>query len=288
MFKLGIITDEITQDLEKALEFASSQNLDCFELRSAWEKDPFEYTDEDFEEIKRLSDKYEIPLVSISSPFYKCSYFDEDTRKKHIEGLKRLVDKCEFLGVSQIRCFDFFRDSRVTLDMIAEAYKEPVEICESKGVTLLIESEPSANSFNCRKTGETVRKINSKWVKALYEPGNNLYGCTEEVPFPEGYDCVKDIFCHVHIKDAVLREGKTVGVAIGKGDVAYEEMFREFINSGFEGAVVLEPHYKPGAELSEELLRNPKGSAFSDGGFIASEECIIEVNRILDRIKEEE
>ena len=48
MFRLGIITDEITQDLEKALEFASIQKLDCFELRSAWEKDPFEYTDEDF------------------------------------------------------------------------------------------------------------------------------------------------------------------------------------------------------------------------------------------------
>ena len=65
MFKLGIITDEITQDLEKALQFASEQGLDCFELRSAWEKDPFEYTDDDFEEIKRLSDKYNIPFVSI-------------------------------------------------------------------------------------------------------------------------------------------------------------------------------------------------------------------------------
>ena len=154
MFKLGIITDEITQDLEKALAFASKQKLDCFELRSAWEKDPFEYSDEDFEEIKRLSNKYAMPLVSISSPFYKCSYFDADTRKKHIEGLKRLIDKSEFLGVSKIRCFDFFKDSRVTLDMIAEAYKEPIELCKGKGITLLIESEPSANSFNCLRNSK--------------------------------------------------------------------------------------------------------------------------------------
>lgn len=284
MFKLGIITDEITQDLEKALMFAKEQGLDCFELRSAWEKDPFEFTDEDFAEIKRLSDKYEIPLVSISSPFNKCSYFDEDTRKTHMDGLKRLLDKAELLGFSKIRCFDFFRDSRLSINMVAEAFKVPIALCERKNITLLIESEPSANSFNSQKTAEIVKKINSPFVKALYEPGNNLYTDTDEVPFPDGYNYVKDVFCHVHIKDAVKRDGKTVGVAIGDGEVAYEDMFREFIKTGYSGAVVLEPHYKPGGEISEELLRNPKGSMFSEGGFVASEECIVAVKKIINKI----
>lgn len=284
MFKLGIITDEITQDLEKALEFASSYNLDCFELRSAWEKGPFEFSDNDFNEIKRLSDKYNMPLVSISSPFYKCSYFDTDTRRKHIEGLKRLVDKADFLGVSQIRCFDFFKDDSVTPDMIAEAYQEPIQLCKDRGITLLIESEPSANAFDCKRVSDIVRHINNECIRALYEPGNDIYSCTDEIPFPDGYECVKDIYCHVHIKDAVIRDGKTVGVAIGSGNVAYEEMFKEFIDSGYSGAVILEPHYKPTGEIPEELLKNPKGSMFSEGGFIASRECIIAVNRILNRI----
>ena len=90
-------------------------------------------------------------------------------------------------------------------------------------------------------------------------------------------ESVKDCFCHIHIKDAVIHDGKTVGVAIGNGDVDYKGMFKELINSGYDGAVVLEPHYKPGGTISEELLRNPKGSSFSEGGFIASEECIIAV-----------
>ena len=285
MFKLGIITDELTQDLEQALSFASVRGLDCFELRSAWEKDPFEYTDEDFDEIKRLIDKYSVPLVSVSSPFYKCSYFDTDTRKKHMKGLARLIEKAPMLGVSQIRCFDFFRDSRLNLDMIKEAFEEPINMCREKGIVLLIESEPSTNSFNCRRTAELVKHINSPHVKALYEPGNNLYGCVEERPFPEGYEFVKDVFSHIHIKDAVLRDGKTVGVAIGKGEVDYKSMFKTLLDTNYEGAVVLEPHYKPGAELSEELLRNPKGSQFSEGGFIACEECITAVYKILADIK---
>lgn len=287
MFKIGIITDELTQDLEKALSFASSEGLDCFELRSAWEKDPFEYTDEDFEEIKRLSDKFSLPLVSISSPFYKCSYFDTETRKKHMEGLARLVDKAKMLGVCQIRCFDFFRDSRLTPLMISEAFSEAIDLCKDKGIVLMIESEPSTNSFNCKRLSELVKLIDSPCVKALYDPGNNLYGCVEEEPFPEGYNNVKGVLSHIHIKDAVIRDSKTVGVAIGSGDVGYEKLFKTLIDEKYEGAVVLEPHYKPGGEISEELLRNPKGSQFSEGGFAACRECIDAINKMLKTIKNE-
>ena len=35
----------------------------------------------------------------------------KETRKKHIEGLKRLLDKSEMLGVSKIRCFDSWREN---------------------------------------------------------------------------------------------------------------------------------------------------------------------------------
>lgn len=285
MFKIGIITDELTQNLEQALSFASSKGLDCFELRSAWEKDPFEYTDDDFAEIKRLSDKYSLPLVSISSPFYKCSYFDAEVRKKHIEGLSRLIEKARMLGVSKIRCFDFFRDSRLNINMIGEAFEEPIKLCKDNGIVLLIESEPSTNSFNCKRAASLVKHINSPYVKALYDPGNNLYGCIEEKPFPDGYENSKDVLGHIHLKDAVIRDGKTVGVAIGDGDVEYKELFKALIASNYSGEVVLEPHYKPGGEISEELLRNPKGSQFSEGGFIAGEECIDAINKMLGDIK---
>ena len=91
MFKLGIITDEVSQDFEEALEFAKKHNLECVELRSAWEKNPFQYTDEDFKEIASLLKKHDMPLVCISSPFYKCSYNDDKTKAEHMAGLKRLI-----------------------------------------------------------------------------------------------------------------------------------------------------------------------------------------------------
>ncbi len=284
MFKLGIITDEVYQDFERALYFVREYGLECVELRSAWEKNPFQYSDDDFIEIGRLLKKYEIPLVCISSPMFKCSYFDEETKKEHIEGLKRLLSKVDTLGFKMIRCFDFIEEDGVTLDMIKEAFYEPIRLCEEKGIVLVLESEPSANSSNCEKTARTVKYINSPTLRALYEPGNNIYSDTDEIPFPDGYNAVKDVFCHVHIKDAIRKDGETIGTAIGDGVVDYEGMMKEFITSGYDGAVMFEPHYKPGMGMSEELLRNPQGSQISAMGDIASRECILALKKIVNNI----
>ena len=48
MFKLGIITDELSQDLDEALAFSKRMGLECFELRSAWDRAPFTFTHEDW------------------------------------------------------------------------------------------------------------------------------------------------------------------------------------------------------------------------------------------------
>ena len=285
MFRIGVITDEISQDFKEALRFAKEHGLECVELRSAWEKGPFEYTDEDFAKIAELTKKYELPLICISSPLFKCLYSDESERKAHIEGLKRLLAHKDELGFTMIRCFDFYKEDGVTMAQIADAFKEAITLCEAAGVTLVLESEPTTHSVNCSKIAETVNYVNSPTLRALYEPGNNIFGEPYEVPFPDGYNAVKDIFCHVHVKDALRIDGKPEVVAIGSGVVDYEGMLREFIASGYNGALVLEPHYKPkGMVLTEELMRNPKGSAFSAMGDIACNECITEINKILDKI----
>ena len=89
--RLGVITDEVTQDFKTALEFAREHGLSCVELRSVWEKGPFDYEMDDIIKIKALSDEYNIPVVAISSPFFKCEY-TEDNIKLHNEKFARLVE----------------------------------------------------------------------------------------------------------------------------------------------------------------------------------------------------
>lgn len=287
MFQLGVITDEVSQDFEIALQFAERHGLDCVELRSAWEKGPFEFTEDDILKIKLLKEQYHMPIAAVSSPFYKCSYFDEQTKAAHLAGFARTVRHAKLLGVSYIRCFDFLRDDRVTKEMVKEAFQEPIDLCEREGLIILIESEPTTNSCDCEKTAAIVNYINSPAVKSLYEPGNDIYSPTAEIPYPDGFRFVENSFCHVHVKDAVKTGGKAVGVAVGDGLVDYSAIIKELLQSNFSGAVVLETHYRKSGAISDSALKNPRGSQISSGGEAASEECIVNLKNIISQAKRE-
>lgn len=284
MFKLGIITDELSQDLDEALAFSKKMGLECFELRSAWDRAPFTFTHEDWQTVKALADKYSLPCLSVSSPLFKCDYFDRATVEGQIRDFEKMAEEASAIGVKMVRTFDFFKDERVTLDMVREAYQPVIEIANKYGITLMIEPEPTANSSTCSTTAATVRHIDNPTVKALYEPGNVLFADTKEIPYPDAYDVMADIYCHVHIKDAVMVDGKPECLAIGHGIVGYENVFRRLLSDGYEGAVMLEPHYKIGAKLTEEQMQRPGGSSFSDGGLLSGEEAITETKKIINKI----
>ena len=54
--------------------------------------------------------------------------------------------------------------------------------------------------------------------------------------------------------------------------------------SEHEGYVMLETHYRPKHDISEELMALPKGSAFSYMGYEATEECLIKWNELLSSL----
>lgn len=284
MFKLGIITDELSQNLDEALAFSKKMGLECFELRSAWDRAPFTFTHEDWQTVKALADKYSLPCLSVSSPLFKCDYFDKETVEAQIRDFEKMAEEASAIGVKMVRTFDFFKDARVTLDMVREAYQPVIEIANKYGITLMIEPEPTANSSTCSATAATVRYIDNPTVKALYEPGNVLFADTTELPYPDAYEVMADIYCHVHIKDAVMVNGKPECLAIGHGIVGYENVFRRLLSDGYEGAVMLEPHYKIGVQLTEEQMQRPGGSSFSDGGLLSGEEAITETKKIINKI----
>ena len=284
MFKLGIITDELSQDLDEALAFSKKMGLECFELRSAWDRAPFTFTHEDWCTVKELADKYGLEPLSVSSPLFKCDYFDKETVNAQIASFEAMAKEAVKIGMNKIRTFDFLRDSRVTLDLVKEAYQPVIKIAHELGITLMIEPEPTANSATCSEVARTVRYINDPAVRALYEPGNVLFANPPEVPYPDAYEVMKDIYCHVHIKDAVMVDGKPECLAIGRGIVGYENVFRRLLSDGYDGAVMLEPHYKIGVQLTEEQLQRPGGSAFSDGGLLSGEEAITETKKLLNKI----
>ena len=278
---IGVITDEVSQDFEVALDFAKTYNLDCVELRSAYEKGPFDYTKEDILHIKALSDRYGIPVAAISSPMFKCEYSEENIRL-HTEKFLKLLDFADILGAKKIRCFDFLKNEALTAEMIRDAYKTALAAAEAHGIQILIESEPTTNCRCCADIARLVRTVKNPSFLALYDPGNNIYA-TDEIPFPDGYLAIKDILGHVHIKDAKIENGQVVATAVGDGAVDYKGIFKELKKIGYEGDIMLETHYRPAAAIDEATLKNPKGSAISDGGYAPSCLCMEKLQALLEK-----
>lgn len=291
MFKKGVITDEISQDFKTASELAVKYCLDGVEIRSVWEKGPHELDGSDISNIKAILKENGLEVCGISSPFNKCDMNNAAEMKANLEVLRKSINLANCLGTKLIRGFTFWNKGNFedNFNKIVANFDAALKIIENEDVTLVLEFDPSVYASNAQKLAKVVRAINSPHVKALWDPGNDIYDPDGERPYPDGYEIIKPYMVHMHLKDAVkLPDGKATGVPIGEGEVDYVGHFKELIKSGYNGYVVLETHYRPKHDIGEALLALPKGSAFSYLGYEATEECLIKWYKLLEKIKGQE
>ncbi|OGO80785.1 MAG: hypothetical protein A2Y21_09335 [Clostridiales bacterium GWC2_40_7] len=288
MFKRGVITDEISQDFKTAVGLALKYGLDGVEIRSVWEKGPHELDGDDFGKIKNILAGTGLKVSGISAPFFKCSHDNPEEIRQHIGILENCMQLAQALGTNLIRGFTFWKKGSFeeNLDCIVERFNEPVKLLEKEGMTLALEFDPSVFASNACKLAKVIKKINSKYVKGLWDPGNDIYDSDGEIPYPDGYNIILPHMVHVHLKDAARQaDGKINGVPIGEGDVDYKGQFKALIGGGYNGYVVLETHYRPKYEISEALLALPKGSAFSHNGYEATEECLVKWGKLMAELR---
>ncbi len=276
MVKYAVITDEISQDIFEAAELAGRFNLDGIEIRSVNDHGPHQLTKEDLEQIKKAMKEYNLECCAISAPFFKCNCNKEEVEES-IEILKKCILVAKELGTKYIRGFTFFKEKELdeALPEIVSAYKSVESILEENDIYVLLESDPSVNAACGEDLAKVIKAIDMDRVKGLWDPGNDIYSPTGEVPYPNGYNFMKGLINHVHIKDAVKNADGTIsGVPFGDGDVDFKGQLTALKDDGYDGWIVMETHYRVKLEISEELLTRPQGSGFSLGGYEATEICL--------------
>src|SRR5262249_54851546 len=117
-FKLAVITDEITQDLDHALAVARDMGLQHVELRTMWSKTLMDWKDNDVQEARRLLEKYGMTVTDIASPYLKVdaphfkTHFGERDRFGYKEQsliLDRAIELAKAFRTDKIRVFSFWR-----------------------------------------------------------------------------------------------------------------------------------------------------------------------------------
>lgn len=275
MYKTGIITDEVSQDLKIAAKLAQEFGLDALEIRSVKDKNPFQMNKEDYMEIKSIADDFGFEICAISSPVFKCDLYDRGEYLEHLDGLKRCVEAANILGATIVRSFSFWNTHKGTEDFlhIIDKYQQAIDIAKDGGVVLALESEPSVCTSNIKLLTKLLEQMNSQYVGALFDPGNEIADELADPPYPEGYERIKAYIKHVHLKDlkSTTKNEYYEPALIGEGDVDYHGILSCLKADDYQGYVCVETHFRFRQEqLEEELLKKPQGYGFSDGGERAS------------------
>lgn len=274
--KFSVITDEISQDLEEAVQVASAYGLDAIELRSVWNHQPHELTPEEIKRIRSLCSEKNLKICAISSPFFKCELSEQEIEKQLIL-LEKTIRVAKQLECKLIRGFSFWQqgDFEQDLPKITAAFARPANMLQNAGIRMALEADPTVYACNGQRVARLVRQINHPSIGALWDAGNDVYSPIPETPFPNGYNFVKPYLVHIHVKDAVHSEsGEAESVKVGTGMVNWYGQLAALKADGYDGYLSLETHYRKEGHIADELMRLPGGEAFSLHGREASEECL--------------
>ncbi|MER3427577.1 MAG: sugar phosphate isomerase [Pyrinomonas sp.] len=271
IFKLSVFTDEITQDLERALHIAAREfGLGYVELRTAWSKNIMSWNESEIAQARRLLERYRLRVSSIASPLFKTDWpgapvskysqrdrFGADfTFEQQDEVLERGLELARAFRTDRLRCFDFWRieDQRPFRAAIDEKLREAALRAGRRGVTLVMENEFACNTATAAEAARTLAAVRVPSFKLNWDPGNAAF--RGETPYPDGYNLLpKDRIGHVHCKDVRRKPGGGYEwAAMGRGIIDFVGQFRALKRDGYRGAVVLETHWR-GAGTPEESTR---------------------------------
>jgi L-ribulose-5-phosphate 3-epimerase len=259
-WKLGIITDEITQDFEKALEFISSYSLHYCELRELWNKNLMNLSQAQFDRAKQLIKKHHLRVSDLGSPLFKynlpempaqpnekrdtfkANFTDQDTE----DLLHRSFELARFFGTDKVRIFSYWRvdDPEKAYPYLRTRLAKAAATAAKQKIILVLENEPECNIGTGKELGRILRDVHSPWLRGNWDPGNAAV--LGEVPYPNGYREVRGLFAHMHIKDVKkdARTGKLVWAPVGGGFIDWLGQFKALRADEYNGTMSLETHYR--------------------------------------------
>src|SRR5919198_1856770 len=206
MFTRAVITDEISQDFERAARMAREFGLDQLEVRTAWDVRIDNMGAGDLGRVKDIAERYGLGIVCLASPFLKCDLDDEAEYQEHLQILRRCAAAAHRLGARIVRTFTFWKTGELAphFDRIVRAYAEPARIAAGEGITLGVENEPACLVGTGYEAAAFLEALGSPAVKAVWDPGNAFWTGRERA-VPDGYERIKPHIVHVHLKDVTLR-----------------------------------------------------------------------------------
>lgn len=266
--KIGIITDGISRDFEYALDTMVETGLEYVELQYLWDKQVGELEDSDVNRVKGLIKERKLKVSCISH--HNLSGIPVDTPvsstiyRHQLDTLRRCIEIAQELDTKLVRIFSFKKEmvlfgaepiiSDGAWTTLLNRLDEPLKMADDTDITLVVETAISGNITSAFLAKKLIDELDVDHLKVLWDPCSSLY-CTE-VPYPDGYEVIREHIAHIHLKDGVVNLPAATFdfCAIGKGQMKqfYKPILDALKKDGYEGTISFESVYTPENETRED------------------------------------
>lgn len=277
MITLSVVTDEISADVETAIELGVEWGVRDFELRG-WDVQRVpHFTSFQKLRLRELMDQYGIRIAAISPGLFKCPYplgprnqfplrtFDaalyqawqdmHDRVKQHMEELlPASIDYAQEVGTRTIVAFSFqrgFQPPGLPPDEVVEALRRAAEQVGSAGLQLVIEVESEFWADTGSNTAALVRAVGHPALGVNWDPGNAMVA--GDNPYPDGYAAVRSYVRHVHFKDVALDQ------YVMEGEIDWAGQIRALMSDGYDGCISVETHMQPKVSSARAMVNRLQG-----------------------------
>ena len=272
-FRVAVITDEISQDFDRACFIAAREfGMQWVEVRGLWNKNLMNLTSAEIAEAQKIVAKYQLRVTDIGSPLFKVGWPGAPTSKyspkrdqfnadfgydQQPEVLDKCIEVAKAFHTDRVRGFDFWRleDQTPYRKAINAELHDAAAQLGKHGVIFLLENEMRCNTATGAEAAKTLAAVSSANLMLNWDPGNAA--ARGEVPYPDGYDLLpKNRIGHCHCKDVTLKPGGEgfEWMPVGKGIINWVGQFQALKQAGYDRGVSLETHWH-GAATSEESSR---------------------------------
>jgi 3-dehydroshikimate dehydratase len=248
MIRLSAFADEISPDLDEQIAVLSSEKVHFLDLRSVWNTNVLDLSDQQVTRIKETLDAHGIGVAAIGSPIGKVPI--DSSFNEHLHRFERAITLARAFQTPYIRIFSFYpptgkegRDDSSTVnpaeyrDEVLRRLREMTARARAAGVFLLHENEKDIYGDTIARCVDLLQSCDDAHFQAILDPANFIQ--VGQTPYPDAYEAIRPWLRYVHVKDA--RSDGSV-VAAGEGVSHWPELLQRLRADGYDGFLSLEPH----------------------------------------------
>ncbi len=275
--KVSIVTDEISADLETAIELGIEWGIRDFELRGF-------YTDRvpnlSAYQVERLGDilvNYGACIIAISPGLFKIPYplgrreeaslawldhglykrwrsLKDEVKHHYEELLPASIEFAKLLGIKLILTFGFHRGGHPpgpAPDEVLDILQQAAGQAAAAGLHLAVEVEDEFWADTGQRTAAMMAAINHPALGVNWDPGNAFMA--GDISYPDGYQAIRPWVRHIHFKDAEVDSQGRRRYAL-HGQIDWAGQIQALACDGYDGYISIETHLRPKVQAAREEL----------------------------------